>query len=158
MLRQMRQEMDQASENRDYEQAATLRDQIKALEKLDERGKPSHHWQPEAESFYADGSKGLESLRKTLDIEQPIRCIECIDISHLQGNQTVGSKVCFVDGKPFKEAYRRYKIQTATNDDYTAIREVVSRHVVSEQHTQFAVIDAFPFSVLIVGRSRPASH
>lgn len=127
MLRQMRHEMDQASENQNYEQAATLRDQIKALEKLDERGKPSHQWQPEAESFYVDGSKGLESLRKTLDLEQPIRCIECIDIAHLQGNETVGSKVCFVDGKPFKDAYRRYKIQTATNDDYAAIREVVSR-------------------------------
>jgi len=127
MLRQMNQEMADASKQQQYEQAAALRDQIKALEKLDQRGKRSQGWQPESESFYAHPGKGLESLRKTLKLDQPIRCIECIDIAHLQGNETVGSKVCFVDGRPFKDAYRRYKIQTASNDDYAAIREVVSR-------------------------------
>ena len=127
MLRQMRQEMDLASQNQDYEQAAVLRDQIHALGKLDQRGKRSDGWQPETELFHLDPSKGLESLRKTLGIDTPIRCIECIDIAHLQGNQTVGSKVCFIDGRPFKNEYRRYKIQTATNDDYAAIREVVMR-------------------------------
>jgi excinuclease ABC subunit C len=35
--------------------------------------------------------------------------------------------VCFIDGRPFKDLYRRYKVRTATNDDYAAIREVVSR-------------------------------
>jgi excinuclease ABC subunit C len=54
-------------------------------------------------------------------------CIEGIDIAHLQGNETVGSKVCFIDGKPFKDQYRRYKIQTVNNDDYSSIREVVLR-------------------------------
>ena len=127
MLRQMRQEMDEASKNLEYERAAALRDQIGAIEKLDERGKPKQGWQPETEAFYVDPRKGLESLRKTLGLESPIRCVECIDIAHLQGGQTVGSKVCFIDGRPFKNAYRRYKIQTATNDDYAAIREVVSR-------------------------------
>ncbi len=127
MLRQMRQEMALASQHQDYEQAAVLRDQIRALEKFDQRGKRTDRWQPEAETFYIDPRKGLESLGKTLRIDGQIRCIECIDIAHLQGQQTVGSKVCFVDGKPFKNEYRRYKIQTATNDDYAAIREVVSR-------------------------------
>jgi len=127
MLRQMHQEMTQASGNQQYEQAAVLRDQIHALGKLDQRGKRSDGWQPETELFHFDPRKGLESLRKTLGIDTPIRCIECIDIAHLQGNQTVGSKVCFIDGRPFKNEYRRYKIQTATNDDYAAIREVVMR-------------------------------
>ena len=39
----------------------------------------------------------------------------------------MGSKVCFIDGRPFKEGYRRYRIRTAGNDDFMAIREVVSR-------------------------------
>lgn len=127
MLREMRGEMEAASAAREYERAAGLRDQIDALVKLDERGKRSQNWQPEAESYPLDPRKGLESLRKTLGLEAPVRCLECIDIAHLQGEETVGSKVCFVDGRPFKDAYRRYKIQTATNDDYAAIREVVSR-------------------------------
>ena len=60
-------------------------------------------------------------------LAEPIRCMEAIDIAHLQGDQTVGSKVAFIDGRPFKEGYRRYMVRSADNDDYMAIREVVSR-------------------------------
>ena len=127
MLRQMRQEMTEAAEAREYEKAAALRDQIQAIQKLDERGKRSAGWQPETESFYVDPQRGLRSLQKSLGLTREPRCIECIDIAHLQGDQTVGSKVCFVDGKPLKNMYRRYKIKSAQNDDYASIREVVSR-------------------------------
>lgn len=127
MLREMRKEMQEASEALAFEKAATLRDQIKAIEKLDERGSQRDGWQPETEVFYSDPRKGLESLQRTLELEEPIRCMEAIDIAHLQGGETVGSKVCFVDGKPLKNEYRRYRIRTADNDDYMSIREVVSR-------------------------------
>lgn len=128
MLRELRQEMQAASEAQQYERAAVLRDQMQAIEKLDERGKRSQQWQPETEVFAADPRKGLESLAKTLGLSEPIRCIEAIDIAHLQGGETVGSKVCFVDGRPLKNEYRRYRIKTASpGDDYMAIREVVSR-------------------------------
>ena len=127
MLREMRKEMQAASDELAFERAATLRDQIKAIEKLDERGTKKQGWQPESESLIADPRKGARSLQKTLGLEAPIRCVECIDIAHLQGGETVGSKVCFVDGRPLKNEYRRYKIKSVTNDDYAAIREVVSR-------------------------------
>ncbi len=129
MLREMRAHMQAASDAHAFEQAAVLRDQIRALEKLDERGKASQGWQPEIESFVADPRKGLESLARTLGLTEPVRCLEAIDIAHLQGGETVGSKVCFVDGRPFKNEYRRYKIKTVAggNDDYASIREVVSR-------------------------------
>ena len=58
---------------------------------------------------------------------EPIRGMEAIDIAHLQGGETVGSKVAFIDGRPFKDGYRRYRIRSVDNDDYMAIREVVSR-------------------------------
>ncbi len=127
MLRQMRAEMQEASKDQNYERAAVLRDQIHAIEKLDERATTKDRWQPETESFYVDPARGLRSLQRTLKLEEPIRCVEAIDIAHLQGGETVGSKVCFIDGKPFKNEYRRYKIKSADNDDYKAIREVVSR-------------------------------
>lgn len=135
LIRELTQEMNDASEKLAYEKAAVLRDQIKAIEKLDERGDKKDNWQPEAESFYQDPKKGLASLQKTLGLDAPIRCLECIDIAHLQGGETVGSKVCFVDGRPLKNEYRRYKIQSIAanspagkiNDDYASIREVVSR-------------------------------
>lgn len=127
MQREMRQEMEEASRNLDYERAAELRDQLHAMEKLDQRGSRKDQWQPEAEASFIDPRKGLESLRQALGLAEPIRYIECIDIAHLQGGETVGSKVAFIDGRPFKNEYRRYRIQSVANDDYMAIREVVSR-------------------------------
>lgn len=127
MLRELRGEMEAASAAREYERAATIRDEIKAIEKLDHRASRKDMWQPEAESFVLDPKKCTASLQRALEMDTPIRCVEGIDIAHLQGGETVGSKVSFVDGRPFKEGYRRYRIRTAGNDDYASIREVVSR-------------------------------
>jgi excinuclease ABC subunit C len=142
MLREMRGEMAAAAEALNFEKAATLRDQIRAIEKLDERGERREGWQPETEASYVDPKKGLRSLQKTLGMDGPIRAIEGIDIAHLAGGETVGSKVCFVDGRPLKNEYRRYRIRwgelsarrqaeslphQSGNDDYASIREVVSR-------------------------------
>ena len=131
MLREMREEMREAAVALNFERAATLRDQIRAIERLDDRGSRKEQWQPETEIAYLDPKKGLKSLQKTLAMDAPIRCIEGFDIAHLQGGETVASKVCFVDGRPFKNEYRRYRIkasgQSTINDDYASIREVISR-------------------------------
>jgi excinuclease ABC subunit C len=137
MLREMRQEMEEAAARLEFERAATLRDRIRAVEKLDERQKRRRasaradrepDWQPEVTVFASDPKAGLRSLQRTLGIDAPIRCLEAIDIAHLGGQETVGSKVCFIDGRPFKDGYRRYRIRAAeASDDYMAIREVVSR-------------------------------
>lgn len=127
MIRELTEEMNQAAADLRFEKAAVIRDQIKAIQRLDERAKTSDGWQPETEISYIDPEKGLKSLQKTLGLDEPIRVIEGIDIAHLMGGETVGSKVCFVDGRPFKTEYRRFKIQSVDNDDYNAIREVVSR-------------------------------
>lgn len=128
MLREMKAEMLAASEARNYERAAVLRDQIRAVEKLDDRERRrGESWQPEVTVFATDPAASLRSLQRTLEIKEPIRALEAIDIAHLQGDETVGSKVCFIDGRPFKDGYRRYKVRTVDNDDYMAIREVVSR-------------------------------
>ncbi len=113
MLRDLRSEMEKAAAAMEFEKAAVLRDQIKAIEKLDERAKGGTRdgWQPEAEATVVDPKKAMESLQKTLGMDTPIRCIEAIDIAHLQGGETVGSKVCFVDGRPLKNEYRRYRIK-----------------------------------------------
>ncbi|MHC4810371.1 MAG: excinuclease ABC subunit UvrC [Planctomycetota bacterium] len=131
MLAELRRDMEAAAEARRYERAAALRDQIRAIERLDEREKRSRgaavDWQPEVTMFTGDPTEGLRSLQRTLGLTLPIRGMEAIDIAHLQGGETVGSKVCFIDGRPFKEGYRRYRIRSVDNDDYMAIREVVSR-------------------------------
>jgi len=130
MLRELTAEMEQASAALRFEHAAVLRDQIRAIEKLDDRERQARRgvqWQPEVTTFATDPSAALRSLQKTLQCVRPIRTMEAIDIAHLQGGETVGSKVVFIDGRPFKDGYRRYRVKLAENDDYEAIREVVSR-------------------------------
>jgi excinuclease ABC subunit C len=57
----------------------------------------------------------------------PVR-IECFDISHFQGAETVASMVCFDRGRPNKSAYRKYKIKTVAGvDDFASMAEVVGR-------------------------------
>jgi len=131
MLRELRAEMAIASAERKFERASVLRDQIRAIERLEERdhskGDGRYEWQPEITEFIQNPADGLAALQLALESEKPIRCLEAIDIAHLSGDETVGSKVCFIDGRPFKDGYRRYRIRTAGNDDFMAIREVVSR-------------------------------
>ncbi len=127
MLREMTEQMEGLAKEMRFEQAAAIRDQIRAIQKLDERGSRADGFQPETEIAWIDPRAGCEALQKILNLAEPVRCIEAIDIAHLAGNETVGSKVCFVDGRPFKDEYRRFKITTVDNDDYNAIREVVSR-------------------------------
>jgi excinuclease ABC subunit C len=128
VLSQMEREMTAASKEMNFEQAARLRDQIKALTSLGERAAKGEqtYWQPEA--FVTNPAEGLAKLQEALEMAEPLRIVEGIDIAHLQGGELVGSKVCFIDGVPFKNAYRRYKIRHgAGNNDYLSIQEVVSR-------------------------------
>ena len=121
-------EMIQASKDLNFEKAARLRDEIKALTALGQRGRTGdqEYWQPE--SFVHDPKQGVTELQAALGLPEAPRIIEGIDIAHLQGGEMVGSKVCFIDGVPFKDAYRRYKIKHGQgNNDYLSIQEVVSR-------------------------------
>jgi excinuclease ABC subunit C len=128
VLSEMEEEMRAASKNLQFEKAARLRDEIKALTTLNLRGDLAKHAQPEV--FYVDPRKGLKGLKKVLKLDSTPRTIDCVDIAHLGGTETVGSLVTFIDGLPFKPGYRRYKIKSVAGiDDYASIREVVSRRI-----------------------------
>jgi excinuclease ABC subunit C len=126
LRRELQQEMKTAAAKQQYERAAELRDELRGLEGLQKRGLVGEHVQPEV--FFVDPGEGLQRLADVLGLDAPPRTIEGIDIAHLQGKEGCGSMVCFIDGKPFKDAYRRYKLKTVEgNDDFAAIREVVWR-------------------------------
>jgi excinuclease ABC subunit C len=92
----------------------------------------------------ADRSKHVEAmaeLQTALDLPTPPSRIECYDISHTQGAQTVGSMVIFVQGVPNKSDYRRFNVRSVGNDDYGAMKEVLTRrfqrykdHLAGELH------------------------
>ena len=124
--RSLTKQMNSASESLEFETAAALRDELRALQSLQKRGIVHEHVQPEV--FYVDLTEGLTQLSQVLGTESPVRTIEGIDIAHLSGRECCGAMVCFIDAKPFKSGYRRYKIRTERrNDDYASIREVVYR-------------------------------
>jgi excinuclease ABC subunit C len=126
LLAEMHKEMLEASKTLEFERAARLRDEIRLLETLDQRGDLEEHVQPEV--FLVDPKKGLAGLEKVLGLAKPPRVIEGVDIAHLAGNETVASLVQFIDGLPFKPGYKRYRIKTVDGiDDFKSIHEVVSR-------------------------------
>ncbi|MFP3323687.1 excinuclease ABC subunit UvrC [Planococcus sp. SIMBA_160] len=66
-------------------------------------------------------------LGEAMNIHTPLR-IEAFDNSHIQGADAVSAMVVFIDGKPSKKDYRKYKTRTSQKpDDYAAMREVVRR-------------------------------
>ncbi len=126
LRKELTEKMHQASKELAFERAAELRDELRAMESLQRRGLVDEHVQPEA--FVTDPAEGLQRLAEVLQMDTPPRTIEGFDIAHLQGGQMCGSEVCFIDGKPFKSGYRRYKIKTVEgNDDFACLREVVWR-------------------------------
>jgi excinuclease ABC subunit C len=128
LFKEMNEEMREASKALQFEKAARLRDEIKALENINLRGDLAKHAQPEV--FYIDPRKGLKGLKQVLKLDAIPRTITGVDIAHLGGTETVGSLVTFVDGLPFKPGYRRYRIKTVEGvDDFASIREVVSRRI-----------------------------
>lgn len=126
VLRDLKQKMEAASAATDFEAAAVYRDRIRLIENLDKRGTVEGNVQPEV--FAGDPTEAMAKLQTLLGTEQLVRIIEGFDIAHLAGSETVGSMVQFIDGRPFKDGYRRFKIKTVKGvDDYASLKEIVTR-------------------------------
>lgn len=74
-----------------------------------------------------DTEAALGKLQRRLGLKKLPQRIECFDISHLQGSDTVASRVVFLDGEPAKHLYRTFKVRSVLNDDFAAMYEVLSR-------------------------------
>ena len=84
----------------------------------------------------------LEDLQLKLGLSVLPRRIECYDISTLQGRNSVGSGVAFLDGLPDKERYRRYRIRRVEGqDDFAMLQEVFSRRFSQERIAAWGLPD-----------------
>jgi excinuclease ABC subunit C len=90
----------------------------------------------------------VNALQRDLRLGKPPRRIECFDISNTQGTDSVASLVVFLDGKPRKSEYRKFKIRSVKGpDDFASMREVISRRyqrLLDEQGT-------FPDLIMVDG-------
>lgn len=120
-------DMKAASKALEYEKAGQLRDNMLALGLMGERVR--------VRAVEADGVGGhlaatqsVTALQKALNLTTPPVHIECFDISHFQGHETVASMTCFIGGRPHRDHYRKFKIrEVAGIDDFKSMHEAVYR-------------------------------
>ncbi|MCM8781603.1 MAG: excinuclease ABC subunit UvrC [Candidatus Omnitrophica bacterium] len=117
LLNELEEKMVLASNEKRYEEAAGIRDQLKALTSavlIHKRRQIA--------------SSQLEALKEVLHLKKEPRKIEAFDVSNISGKEAVGSMVVFLNGRPYKKGYRRFKIKQVDGiDDYKMLREIVHR-------------------------------
>jgi excinuclease ABC subunit C len=96
-----------------------------------------------------DINVALDNLQKALDLKSTPSRIECFDISHIQGTNVVASMVCFIDGLPAKDQYRRFKISIDQNNDFASMQEVVKRRY--KPLSKSLELDSSPNLIIIDG-------
>jgi excinuclease ABC subunit C len=79
---------------------------------------------------YSEIDQSVFELQKVLGLKKTPFRIECVDISHLSGTNTVASLVAFKNGRPDKANYRKFIIKTVEGvDDFASMREVMTRRI-----------------------------
>lgn len=117
LLKQLQEDMIKASKEKRYEEAARLRDQLRSLTQFIVSG------------VKREGSRDqLQALKEVLGLKKEPRRIEAFDVSSISGKEAVGSMITFLDGRPYKNGYRRFRIREVKGvDDYAMIKEIVRR-------------------------------
>ena len=116
LYRNLKSEMETLSRGNKFEEAAKVRDQLRAIGAL---------YSGSADVNYY---KEAEQLQRALNLPRLPERMEAFDISNIMGQQSVGSMVSFLAGRPDKGQYRRFRIKEVTGiDDFKMIAEVVRR-------------------------------
>jgi excinuclease ABC subunit C len=125
MLKDLRAEMERKAASQEFEEAAALRDMLLHLHNaVKEKAKV----QKTGKMKQDEARQGLKELQKQLRLPKEPRVIECFDISNISGTSSVASMVCAVDGTPYSNRYRRFRIKTVEGaDDPRSMAEVVHR-------------------------------
>jgi excinuclease ABC subunit C len=125
MIDALEEQMQKAAEKMDFEKAAELRnmiDDVRATTKQVRRF--TRGSLPSAIDPMAD----VQALADALQLPRLPRVMECFDISNISTTHIVASMVCFREGVPDKDCYRRYRVRTVEGqDDFASMAEVVRR-------------------------------
>lgn len=127
ILRNLEKDMKLSSKKLEFENAARLRDHLNTLRHMSEE---ITFREMTAENLAGKirETRALEELTKILGFKKPPERIECFDVSHIQGVETVASMVSFHWGRPDKSQYRKFIIREIQGvDDFKAMKEAVRR-------------------------------
>jgi excinuclease ABC subunit C len=125
MIAAVEEEMLKAAEKLDFEKAADLRNM---LEDLRRTTKPTRRFTRHSLPSSIDPASDVRALGDALQLSRLPSVMECFDISNISTTHVVASMVCFRNGVPDKDNYRRYRIRTvAGQDDFASMAEVVRR-------------------------------
>ncbi|MGC2352574.1 MAG: excinuclease ABC subunit UvrC [Candidatus Udaeobacter sp.] len=125
MIAALEEQMQKAAEKMDFEKAAELRDMI---EDLRDTTKPTRRFTRGSLPSTIDPIADVQELADALRLPHLPRIMECFDISNISATHVVASMVCFRDGVPDKDHYRRYRVRTVEGqDDFASMAEVVRR-------------------------------
>jgi excinuclease ABC subunit C len=125
MIAAVEEEMRKAAEKLDFEKAADLRNM---LEDLRRTTKPTRRFTRHSLPSSIDPVSDVHALADALQLPALPAVMECFDISNISTTHVVASMVCFRNGVPDKDNYRRYRIRTVEGqDDFASMAEVVRR-------------------------------
>ncbi len=125
MIATLEEEMRKAAEKMDFEKAAELRNMT---EDLRSTTKPMRRFTRGSLPSTIDPMAEVRALADALQLPRPPVVMECFDISNISTTHVVASMVCFRDGVPDKDCYRRYRVRTVEGqDDFASMAEVVRR-------------------------------
>jgi excinuclease ABC subunit C len=125
MINALEDEMRKAADKTDFEKAAELRNM---LDDLRQTTKPMRRFTRGSLPSTIDPVADMQSLSDALQLPRVPLVMECFDISNISTTHVVASMVCFRNGVPDKDNYRRYRIRTVEGqDDFASMAEVVRR-------------------------------
>jgi excinuclease ABC subunit C len=125
MIATLEEEMRKAAEKMDFEKAAELRNMI---EDLRSTTRPMRRFTRGSLPSAIDPMADVQALADALQLPRVPRVMECFDISNISTTHVVASMVCFRNGVPDKDNYRRYRVRTVEGqDDFASMAEVVRR-------------------------------
>jgi excinuclease ABC subunit C len=125
MISTLEEEMRKAAKKMDFEKAAELRNMIDDLRSTT---RPMRRFTRGSLPSTIDPMADVRGLADALRLPQVPRVMECFDISNISTTHVVASMVCFRDGVPDKDNYRRYRVRTVDGqDDFASMAEVVRR-------------------------------
>lgn len=135
VLNSLKREMKASSNSQEFENAAKIRNQILALERIMAHARviggselPIISDSKTTGGIIAGWAKTEKILQKIIGFKKPIKRMECYDVSNIQGKSATGSMVVFMNDKPDKSQYKKFRIRIKQEpNDIAMLKEILIR-------------------------------